>query len=632
MRSGSGSYSVSWLQVQRQGMFKAIRKEEKFYSGFLLLLLIYFWITAGSLLGQIMPLSEIKPGLKGKGKSVFAGNQVEEFNVEILGVIENNQPKKSWILARLTGCGLENTGVIAGMSGSPVYVDGKLIGAVAFSYAFAREAIAGITPIEEMLEIQQKAGETRIPAAAPGFYLEGLSSQEELGRRYLEMSRQQFQEARMDRALSPLRLPLIFTGFSEKSVEEARTFFSASAFHPVLGGGVVSPQALNLNLKPSSPKLMPGEAVGIQLISGDLDLTAVGTVTQVDGSRILALGHPFYNLGPVDYGLTRVQVLTVVPSLESSFKMAATGELIGRVTQDRTSGIYGELGVLPKYIPVNLELQESPVKKKQFKLKVVNDPILTPALLNLGLSSLVSAEERSYGNLSLDFEGDIFLDQGQSVHLEDLFSGNFDNPTTGFSSLLAAVVYLLKNNEFQEVKIDSIDLKVRAVNQVRNAVLEKVLLDRYEVSPGEIIKVTVYFRTSRNETKREEVEFLEPALPPDTEFNLMVGDAASMQQLERSMYHLQDFTPRSFSQLLRLLSNLRKNNRIYFKILASKPGLFLRGEEMPNLPPSLKMMFTSPRAATTNLSEINRSTLGEYQLPVPYVFKGSVTIPIKIKK
>lgn len=613
-------------------MLVLTKKIFRSYSKALFLSLLGFWLMSAILEAQIMPLSEVKPGLRGTGKSVFAGNKVEDFQVEILGVIENNQPKRNWILARLSGQGLENTGVVAGMSGSPVYIDGRLVGAVAFSYAFAKEAIAGITPIEEMLEIQQKVSELRLASAPANFLLNEISSQEQLGRFYLELSRRQFQQTTLDRALTPLRLPLIFTGFSEKSVEEARNFFDPLAFHPVLGGGVASPQKINLNLNPTAPKLSPGEAVGIQLIAGDLDLTAVGTVTQVEGNRVLALGHPFYNLGPVDYGLTRVQVLTVVPSLESSFKMAATGELIGRVTQDRTSGVAGELGVFPKYIPVSLELQQSPVKKKQFKLKIVNDSILTPALLNLGISSLVSAEERSYGNLSLDFEGDIILDQGQAVHVEDLFSGNFDNPTTGLSGLVAAVVYLLKNNEFQEVKINTIDLKVRAVDQMRNATLEKVLLDKYEVNPGEIIRVAVYFRTSRNEVKKEEVEFMAPALPPGTEFNLVVGDAVSMQQLEKGMYRLQDFTPRNFNQLLRLLSNLRKNNRIYFKIMASKPGLFLRGEEMPNLPPSLKMMFTSPRAATTNQAEIDRSTLGEYQLPIPYVFKGSVSIPIKIKK
>jgi hypothetical protein len=230
-------------------------------------------------------------------------------------------------------------------------------------------------------------------------------------------------------------------------------------------------------------------------------------VTYVDGERILAFGHPFYNLGAVDYGLTRAEILTVVPSLESSFKLAATGELGGRISQDRTNGVLGEIGKLPRYIPVNVEIQDNLISKKQFKLKIVDDPILTPALLNVGLSTPIGAEERSYGNLSHDFEANIVLDRGQIVHLEDLFSGNFDNPTTSLSSIVAAVSYLLNNNEFQRTKISQIDLKVRSVEEIRQASLEKVLLDKYAVQPGELITARVYFRTFNNETLTEEVEF-----------------------------------------------------------------------------------------------------------------------------
>jgi hypothetical protein len=386
-----------------------------------------------------------------------------------------------------------------------------------------------------------------------------------------------------------------------------------------------------LNLSSQPLVLNEGDAIGVQLMSGDLDLTAVGTVTYVDGNKILAFGHPFYNLGSVDYGLTKADVLTVVPSVESSFKLSSTGQLIGRITQDRTSGVMGEIGSFPHYLPINIEIQDSPISKKQFKLKVVNDPILSAALLNIGLSTLISSQERSYGNLSLDFDADIYLDRGQNVHLEDLFSGNLDNATTSLSGLMAAAVYLLKNNEFQEVNINQIELRIRSVDQIRTATLEKVLLDKYEVSPGEIIKVRAYFRTFKDEVKTEEVEFAAPPLPPGSGFELIVADASFMQQLERGIYHLQDFTPRNLTQLLRMLSNLRKNNRIYFKILTEKSGLFLKGEELPNLPPTFRTMFTSPRASTSNLTEINQSTLGEYQLPIPYAFKGAIRIPIKIK-
>jgi hypothetical protein len=373
--------------------------------------------------------------------------------------------------------------------------------------------------------------------------------------------------------------------------------------------------------------------VGVQLLGGDLDISAVGTVTYVDGSKVLAFGHPVYNLGPVDYAMTKADVIAIMPSLESSFKLATTGPVVGRFVQDRTPGAAGEVGTMPHLIPLNIGLQTGPAAHKDFKLKLVADKFLTPALVNMAVSTLVTSEERSYGDISLDFNADVFLDKGGlSVHLEDLFSGNYDNPPVNLSGLLAAVVHYLMNNEFKDVGIFRIDLNVRAIEESRLATLEKVLLDKYEVSPGEPIQLKVFYRTQKEESLMEEVTVQAPALPAGSEFQLLVGDAAMMQQVERAQYRIQEYVPRSLDQLVRLLSNLRKNSRIYFKIVASKPGLFLKGEELPNLPPTLKSMFASPRASAAGPTEITRSTLSEYQLPIPYMFKGGATIPVRIRK
>jgi hypothetical protein len=287
---------------------------------------------------------------------------------------------------------------------------------------------------------------------------------------------------------------------------------------------------------------------------------------------------------------------------------------------------------MPQLIPLNVSLTDGPLDRREFKLKLVSDKFLTPALVNLAVSSLITGEERAYGYLSLAFDGDIFLDRGMSVHVEDLFSGNFDTSATSLSGLLAAVVYYLGNNEFKDVGIFRIDLNVRATEEPRLCSLEKVLLDKYEVSPGEKVQIKVFYRTLREESAVEEVTLVAPPLPAGSEFQIVVGDAAAMQQVERSQYRIQEFMPRSLSQLIRILGNLRKNDRIYFKILAPKPGLFLRGEEMPNLPPTLKSMFTSPRASALGPTDLARSTLSEYQLPVPYVFRGGAVIPVKIRK
>lgn len=578
-----------------------------------------------------MPLSQVKAGMVGRGKTVFQGKAIEEFEAEILGVLENASPKRSIILARLKGHGLESTGLIAGMSGSPVYVDGKLIGAVASGFAFSKEAIAGITPIEEMLAVGKAPEEARPGSPGPAVIRED-SSQEEVAGAYLKALVPAASGALPAQAsLATLQLPLVFSGFSARAFDQARTFTPAGFM--AVRGGTESQAGAGSAAPAGETGLREGDAVGVQLLGGDLDVSAVGTVTYIDGNRVLAFGHPVYNLGSVDYAMTRAGVLAVMPSLESSFKLSAAGPVIGRFSQDRTAGAAGEIGALPHLIPLNIGLQTGPATRQDFKLKLITDKFLTPALINMAVSGLVTSELRSYGDLSLDFTADVFLDKGGlAVHLEDLFSGSYDASPTTLSGLLAAVAQFLMNNEFTNVGIFRIDLKVRALEESRQAVLEKVLLDKYEVTPGESIQLKAFYRTPNEQSSVEEVTVIAPALPAGSEFQILVGDAASMQQVERSQYRVQGFVPRNLEMLVRMLNNLRKNDRIYFRIMAPKPGLFLKGEELPNLPPTLKSMFASERASAAGPTELTRSTLGEYQLAIPYVFRGGASIPVRIRK
>jgi hypothetical protein len=381
--------------------------------------------------------------------------------------------------------------------------------------------------------------------------------------------------------------------------------------------------------------LREGDPVTLQLVSGDLDLSAVGTVTYVQGNKVLAFGHPVYNLGAVDYAMAKATIITVVPALDNSFKLSATGNLIGTFTQDRATGALGEIGKMPRLVPLNVRMIGKNSDTGEFKLKIVNDKILTPVLVNLSLLTLLESEVRSVGDLTLELQGDIYLDTGpsvQNIHLEDLYSGNFNASAQDLTGLLTAVVFFLTNNEFKDVNIHRIDLAIHATEQAKFAYLERVWLDKYEASPGEPIALKVFFRTFRGESLVEEVPLTTPNLPSGSEFQLIIGDAVSMHQVEMGQYRAAGLVPRSLNQLVRLLNNLRKNSRIYFKIIASKPGLFLKGEEMPNLPPSMKSLFASPRAASAAPTELASSTLGEYQLPVPYLFKGLASIPLKIRK
>jgi hypothetical protein len=576
----------------------------------------------------LLPLDQVKAGMKGKGRSSFKGDQIEEFDVEIIGVLTNVGPKRNIILARLNGGILGEAGVISGMSGSPVYVDGKLIGAIAYSFGtFIKEPIAGITPITEMMSLSEEKsqGSTYSPQVPIKKYLT-LDELFDLNKDIFHPRASFFSE---EKALTPLNVPLVFSGFSSSAFEQSKPYFSRLGFNPVRGGPSV--QAVE-KISPPDLTLQEGGPVAIQLVSGDLDLSGVGTVTYIDGNKVLAFGHPLYNLGAVDYAMTKAKVLTVVPSLMSSFKMAVADNLIGKFTQDRVSGLLGELGKLPRLIPVNVKVIDSNGEVKDYKLKVVNDKILTPFLVNVSLGSVLTTEERAIGDLSLGLLGNIYLENGMSVRIEDLFSGQFDESVVNLSGLLTAVVYFLTNNEFEELGIHRIDLGVRAFEEVKFSNLEKVWLDKYEGSPGESINVEINYRTFGGEIHTEKGSITIPNLPAGSEFQLVVADAATMGQIEMSQYRVTSFVPRSLSQLIRMLSNLRKNNRIYIKIIASKPGIFLKGEEMPNLPVTMKSMFASPRAAASSPVEINKSTLMEYQLPIPYVFRGAVVIPIKIKK
>ncbi len=575
-----------------------------------------------------MPLEQVKPGMKGKGKTVFLGGEIKEFEAEILGIIENNQPKRSIILAKLSGQGLENTGIIQGMSGSPVYINGKLVGAVAYSFPFSKEPIAGITPIDEMLAIPEATVPAQ-PSAASSLPFRPSLSLADLMAFHKNLAAARPSLLSQGQTMTPIGVPLVFDGFSPAVIEDTRPLFARSGFNPVSSGSAVQtlapPPAAEATLR-------EGDPVAVELVGGDLKSAALGTVTYVDGERVLAFGHPFYNLGKVDYAMAKANVLAVIPSLQNSFKLAASGARLGRFTQDRTAGLMGELGKMPQPVPLEIRLLETGGRTREFKVELTNDRLLTPLLVNMTVASLLAGEKRSLGDLSFALDGFVYLDNGASIHLEDLFSGNLDTATTGLSGLLTAVVYYLTNNEFQAIGIHRITLTVRALEEAKFCSLERVWLDKYEVSAGERIQVKISGRAFGGQSFEEEVTVEAPPLPAGSEFNLIIADAASVQQVEALQYRSQDFVPRSLGQLIRILNNLRKHNRVYFKMMASKPGLFLKGEEMPNLPPSMKSLFASPRAAASAPTELTRSTLREYQLPIPYVFRGMASIPVKIKK
>ena len=307
--------------------------------------IILYFTMAACLAGAetaFFPLKDLRQGMHATGRTVFAGDKVEDFQVEILGVLENSGPKQSIILGRLSGGPLEKTGVMQGMSGSPVYIDGKLVGAVAMAFPFSKEPIAGIRPIEEMVT-EQPGGDGK---ARAGFSLSGDNLMAQFPKRD---SRGSF-DSKLDSKLIDIATPVSFSGFSAGTLEHFAPQLRSLGLEPRQGvSGGASTAA-----KPASGPLQPGSMISVQLASGDLSIGADGTVTHIDGNRIYAFGHRFLSVGSTELPFARASVITLLANLSSSFKISSSGEWLGAITSDHNTAVAGELGRRPRMVPLSI--------------------------------------------------------------------------------------------------------------------------------------------------------------------------------------------------------------------------------------------------------------------------------------
>ena len=373
-------------------------------TGLVVVALIALWLASVPAATEFMPVDQVKPGMVGVGLTVFQGSKIEEFKVHILGVIRNViGPRRDLILARLEGGPLATTGVIAGMSGSPVYIDGRLVGAVSYSLGqFSREPIAGITPIQEMvdataMDAKRAVGQRAwldVPITHEGIaqalrtafswarpFADRATDTELLGGAELGPLASQ-----VGTMLRPIATPLSLGGFSPEMAGELGTMFSGTGLTPLVGSGATGAAAAD-----DHATLQPGDAVGVELINGDLSLGATGTVTHVDGQRVYAFGHPFYNLGPTQFPMTRAYVHTLIPSLASSAKLASSGETVGTIQQDRATAIAGLLGKGPDLIPVKIALENDRGLKKSFSFGIVNDQLFAPLLTYVSVMNTLTS-------------------------------------------------------------------------------------------------------------------------------------------------------------------------------------------------------------------------------------------------
>ncbi len=572
--------------------------------------------------------------MTGVGRTVFAGDRVEDFRVNILGVVKNVMgPKRDLIVARLEGGPLGETGVIAGMSGSPVYVNDKLIGAVSYALgSFPKEPIAGITPIAEMIDAVDGGGPR--PTRA-GLDVRWPPTPDEV---YAAIGRL------VDRVTAPLSsagpggTPLSASslgglgglGAIAAGLRPIGAAMVLGGFDPAVGTPLA--RALDARVEdhvpqgaaaPVSAPLQPGDAIGVSLVHGDFDVGATGTVTAVDGAHVYAFGHPFLELGPTAFPMTRATVLGILPSLDSSLKIATLGPVVGAITQDRATAIGGTLGPAPKELAVTLTLSSDRGPDRRFTFFVVRDPILTPLFTFMTVLNALTAYERQVGVLSIDVTGTASFGPDGQVAIDDSFSG--DTALSNVATAAAMPLAVVANNEFRSAQPETLDLHLRTSEHQDSATIERAWLDTTMPHPGATVGVQVLLRHYRGDTETISIPVTLPtgASGPLT---LLVSDAATLTALEQ--HEVDPARPNTFADTLAQLNNARRNNRLYVRLLTSSAGSVIDGRALPTLPSSIQSVLEADKSVST--TPLSRAVVGAWERRFDRVVKGSREIPVTL--
>lgn len=582
---------------------------------------------------QLFPLEDLRAGMKGTARTVFSGSEAQEFGVEILGVLPGFPgPRQSAIIARLTGSNVEKTGVFAGMSGSPVYIDGRIVGAIAFSFPFSKEPIAGITPIKQMIDLFDKGtgrDKPKEPRAVSFSQLAGTDWKASLPKPAVSsasllapVGAESPMMPLLGQQMVPIATPLVFTGINQESLAMFAPQLVANGLLPVSGvGGSAAITPLGMVDGNTFP---PGSSISVQLVRGDYSLAAAGTVTLRDGDRIYAFGHPFLSLGSSDMPMTETSVVTVVSNVNNSFKLAVPGKMVGAISQDRASGIFGMLGQSPKMIPVKINLHTSRDRQETYSYEIANDTFLTPLLLNITVFNTITSSERALGDSTISIKGEIKVKGQDLIQVDRRFSSG--NSAIAAAGSIASPVASLLASGFDDVQLDGITLDISSTDTKYAATLERVALDRTEVRRGEKIEVQAYVRT---ESGKQFVQRIPIEIPEDAALGqllVFVGDGGALQEGSPA----KSFVPQDLGQLVRAINTVKKSDRLYVKLFRITPGAVIGTNEMPNLPPSVVATLNSDRTSGGYTPTV-LSPVYEMELPpAEFVISGQQLIAIDV--
>jgi hypothetical protein len=554
-----------------------------------------------------MHVDELERGMRGMGRTVFQGIKIDTFQVEIIGILRNYLgPRSDMILARLEGEPLDKTGVMPGMSGSPVYVNGKLIGAVAYTWSFAKEPIAGITPIKGMLDLFDREEESeRKIGSDQALFIGPAGADTDFG-------------ITATSELRPVATPLVMSGFAPQAVSDLRKELLPLGLFPIQGGGGSDP-----GLPVGS--FEPGSAVGVQLVRGDFSMTGIGTLTYRDGDRILALGHSMLSTGSTSLPMTSAYIHGIMPSQFLSFKMGTATAPRGRIVQDRALGVSGRIGEMPAMMPAHIEILSSG-ERKRFNIEVLKNRDFSPILLRTVVASVLISSEKLMGETTVTVKAKIVLAGRPPLEFDNVYAG----PTgLGLAVLgLTTPVNRLMRNPFEEIQVEEVEFTIDVEEEARAGRIESVRLDRTHVKAGDAVGIAITVREYLGDLRTMNTTLEIPERARGKRLVLNISSAGSYVKMESKRVP-DEYRAKDLKHLIRILGRVERNDTLILQLLSTRAGVTVGGREVSTLPASVISAMKSSRESGS-VRSVRKTILEEVRIPTDFVLSGSQSVVLLV--
>jgi len=564
---------------------------------------------------EIIPLSQVRPGMQGYAYTIFAGDQVEKFDLEVIGIMPNFLgPGQTIILVQLKGPKVEHTGVVAGMSGSPVYFEGKLAGALSLKLGvFTKEPIGGVTPIEDIIHPPQHASAQNVPSDAPGQQLS--LPQEAASRTGLPTGS----------ALEPIETPLVFSGYQPGALRQ----FAGQ----LQGYGFVAAQGGTAAPKPDGGHLLPGDMAGMVLVQGDTSISSACTVTAIRANQVYLCGHPFLSLGDVQFPMARTEVVTTLSSELASTKIINVGGSIGTITGDHLTAVTGKLGAPPPMIPIDLTLAMGGAEKK-LHFEMVNHPKLTPLLVGLTVFNGLTQNSLYGEGTTLHLSGEVLVHGHAPVLIENTFAPGdaFSPDGLPIAINMQSVFNRLFTNTRETPVFDRISLRVESVPGRQSFSIESAWLEKGEAAPGETLRVRVLLRPYRGPARVEETTVRVPdQATRGTTLRVLVTDGDMLNRASRGFaFTGAGGSNAGLDQLIAMLNRERRNDRLYVGLFAPTPTILWDDKELPNIPLS-QINVIDGRPTPGSVQVLRESLASESSIALGGPVSGVISLNLQIR-